>query len=140
MLQPSPEQTELALELKEAFNVLSPFIEKHTAIVCPDCQDICCKDRHGRYDSSDLFFLGALGLDVPPDDQDRDPDGSCRHITDKGCFLERWMRPFRCTHFFCAVLLKSLENENAKLYRTFVDYLQYLVHTREKLLKVSQSA
>ena len=33
---------DLANEIKEAFNTVSPFIEKHTAIICPECNNLCC--------------------------------------------------------------------------------------------------
>lgn len=140
MKKGSSSAAELAGDLREAFDVVSPFIEKHTAIVCPGCENLCCKDRHGRYDENDLFFLTALGVAVTADQSGPEESGPCRHMGAMGCSLERWMRPFRCTHFFCDALLKSLENDNAKLYRTFVDYLQHLISIRERLLKACQSA
>jgi hypothetical protein len=132
-----PEQSKkaLALELKEAFYTVSPFIEKHTEIVCPDCINLCCKDRHGRHDENDLLFLTALEVNIPPDQPELEESDPCRYMTEKGCSLERWERPFRCTHFFCSPLLKSLENDNAKLYRAFIDYLQCLVSLRGEFLK-----
>jgi hypothetical protein len=131
----SENRSELADELKEAFNAVSPFIEKHTSIVCPDCTKVCCIDKHGRYDKNDLVFLSALGVKIQPDLPDREESAPCRFLHEKGCSRERWERPFRCTHFFCAPLLKSLENDNAKLYRAFVEYLQYLVSVRQRLLE-----
>ncbi len=123
----------LADELREAFHALSPFIEKHTSIVCPDCTDLCCKDKHAIYDKNDRIFLNALNVDTP--EQHERPDSEpCRHMRPEGCCLERWMRPFRCTHFFCDPLLASLENEDPKLYRAFVEYLRYLVDTRQRFL------
>jgi hypothetical protein len=124
----------LAEELREAFDTVSPFIEKHTAIVCPDCENVCCKDKHGRYDKNDLVFLRALGVDIPADALEREEMDGCRYMTEKGCSLERWMRPYRCTFFFCDPLLKSLEGDNAKLYRAFMEYFKHMVSTRLKLL------
>jgi len=128
------DRKELARELKEAFNAVSPFIEKHTAIVCPECEKVCCADKHGRHDSNDLLFLHSLGADVPESHHERNEDNSCRFIGETGCCLERWMRPYRCTFFFCDPLLKSLESDNAKLYRAFLDYFQYLVSLRQELI------
>ncbi len=93
------DKKELAHEIKETFNVVSPFIEKHTSLVCPDCVKVCCADKHGRYDSDDLLFLKTLGIKIPQGMPDRKEIEPCRYITDKGCALERWMRPFRCTFF-----------------------------------------
>jgi len=128
------DRSELARDLKEAFNTVSPFIEKHTAIVCPECEKVCCADKHGRYDSNDLLFLESLEADIPQYTDERKEDDACRFINETGCSLERWMRPYRCTFFFCDALLKSLENDNAKLYRAFLDYFQYLVSLRRELL------
>lgn len=129
------EKRELAEELKEAFNTLSPFIEKHTAIVCPDCENVCCIDKHGRYDENDLIFMKALNISAANTSAERKATETCRFLAESGCCRERWMRPFRCTHFFCNPLLKSLENDNAKLYRTFTYYLQHLVALRSKFLE-----
>ena len=125
---------DLAIEIKEAFNTVSPFIEKHTAIVCPECKHLCCKDKHGRYDQDDIKFLKAINEAIPTAQPDRDESGPCRYMSEKGCSIERYLRPFRCTHFFCDPLLKSLEEDNAKLYRAFITYLQHLISIRQKLL------
>ncbi len=126
---------ELADELKDAFDAVSPFIEKHTSIVCPECNQVCCIDKHGRCDMNDLVFLSALDAKIPDNLPDREESEPCRFLTDTGCSLERWRRPFRCTFFFCNPLLKSLENDNAKLYRAFVQYFQHMVLIRQKLLE-----
>ena len=128
------EKKEIAYEIKETFDLVSPFIEKHTLLVCPDCEKVCCADKHGRYDGDDLCFLNSLGIEVSQDGPERNEECSCRFITEKGCSLERWMRPFRCTFFFCDGLLKSIEDDNAKLYRAFLGYFQHLVSLRQRLL------
>lgn len=127
--------SELADELRQAFNAVSPFIEKHTAMVCPECNKVCCIDKHGRYDKNDLEFLRALGVRKHHDLPEREESAPCRFLNEKGCSRERWERPFRCTQFFCDALLKSLENDNAKLYRAFVEYLQHLISVRQRLLE-----
>jgi hypothetical protein len=124
----------LAEELREVFDTVSPFIEKHTAIVCPDCENVCCMDKHGRYDEHDIIFLKALDVDIPADAVEREETDGCRYMTENGCSLERWMRPYRCTFFFCDALLKSLEGDNPKLYRAFREYFDHMVSTRQKLL------
>ena len=84
----SKNKAELAEELREAFDIVSPFIEKHTAIVCPDCESVCCKDKHGRYDENDLVFLETLGVDIPPDIPEKEEMDGCRYIMEKGCPLK----------------------------------------------------
>ena len=128
-------QKELANELKNAFDAVSPFIEKHTSIVCPTCETVCCINKHGNYDNNDRVFIEALGMEVPrysPDRKDTDP---CRFLKEHGCSLERWVRPYRCTFFFCDLLLKSLEGDNAKLFRAFTEFLKHLVSVRQQLLE-----
>ncbi len=128
---------EIAAELKNAFNSVSSFIEKHTSIVCPDCKNVCCIDKHGRYDDSDLVILRVLGIEKNHNDQsDHEETSPCRFLRKDGCSRQRWERPFRCTHFFCNPLLKSLENDRAKSYRIFIEQLQYLVEIRRKLLDI----
>ena len=129
------EQREIANEIKETFHLVSPFIEKHTLLVCPDCEKVCCADKHGRYDSDDLLFLNSLGIEASQNGPELNEEGSCRFITETGCTLERWMRPFRCTFFFCDGLLKSIEDDNAKLYSAFIEYFQHLVYLRQRLLE-----
>jgi hypothetical protein len=127
------DRAELARELKEAFDTVSPFIEKHTAVVCPDCKEVCCADKHGRHDDDDRLFLEALGTDIPECPDEKKGDSACRFMGETGCSLERWMRPYRCTLFFCDALSKSLECDNAKLYRAFLDYFDHLVFLRREL-------
>jgi len=125
--------TELAQQLKETFDTLSPFIEKHTAVVCPACKKVCCADKHGRYDSDDIAYLKALDIEIPLQPADREETAACRYITETGCSLQRWMRPYRCTLFFCDALLKSLEHDNPGLYRAFNDYFQFMISLRQQL-------
>ncbi|HDH00812.1 MAG TPA: hypothetical protein ENG80_03255 [Nitrospirae bacterium] len=134
------DKTELANELKLAFSAVSPFIEKHTSIVCPACEKVCCIDKHGRYDNNDLVFLGPLGADISHNPSGREETDPCRFLDEKGCSRERWQRPFRCTFFFCDALLESLEDDNAKLYRAFTAFLQHLVYVRQKLLDYKETA
>lgn len=125
---------EIAYEMREMFDLLSPFLEKHTSSICPACENVCCADKHGRYDGDDLLFLDALGIEVPSEETGRKyDDQSCRYMTERGCFLPRWMRPYRCTFFFCDRLLKSIQEGDTKLYRAFIGYFQYLIHLRQRL-------
>jgi hypothetical protein len=123
---------ELALQLKEAINSVSPYIEEHTAIVCPKCKKVCCADKHGRYDENDIAYLVALGVNIPDQDPYREETEACRYITENGCSLSRWMRPYRCTLFFCDALIKSLEEGDSKLYRAFDNYFQNLILVRQE--------
>ena len=125
---------QLALDLKDAFSMISPSIEKHTSIVCPDCEDLCCKDKHARYDKNDLVFMKAMDIHIPSDTSGLEESDPCRNMTEKGCSLDRWMRPYRCTQFFCTPLLNSMEDDNSKLYRAFMMFFEHMVSSRKLLL------
>ena len=128
------ENKKLAEDLKDAFKMVSPFIEKHTSIVCPDCVDLCCKDKHARYDANDLVFMRAMGVHIPCDTSGLKESDPCRNMMDQGCSLDRWMRPYRCTQFFCTPLLNSMEDDNSKLYRAFMMFFELMVSSRKFLL------
>ncbi len=128
------DQKVLADDLRDAYNMVSPFIEKHTSIVCPDCEDICCKDKHALYDKNDLVFMKAMSVDTYQDTSGMEESGKCRNMMDLGCSLERWMRPYRCTSFFCTPLLKSMEGDDTKLYRAFMVFFKHMVTSRRILL------
>lgn len=130
-----PEKKRIAQELKAVFLTISPYIERHTSVVCPDCTKVCCADRHAQYDRDDVVFLRTLGIEIPDQTNDGETRDTCRFMSDNGCSLERWMRPYRCTFFFCDILLKSLDNDDTKLYRAFLDYFHHLVSLRQKLLE-----
>lgn len=135
MIMKTKMRQERARELRDAFNSVSPFIDKHTSLVCPGCDKVCCRDKHGRYDSDDLEFLKSLGVKISRDQPERNESDPCRYLTGRGCSLKRWMRPYRCTFFFCDPLMKSLENDSAKLYQAFVDFFQHLVSVRQEFLE-----
>lgn len=112
--------------MRAKYDELSPYIEAHTAALCPNCQNVCCMDRHGEYEAEDLVYLETLGEPLPdirPKALDTDP---CRHMTSTGCALPRWQRPFRCTWFFCAALLGEMPRKDKKKYRMFIETLREL--------------
>lgn len=120
----------LAEEMKEAYDAVSPFIEKHTVRVCPTCEKVCCIDRHGTHEGEDLAFLHALGAGPPPNAPKAEDTEPCRHLTSTGCLLPRWQRPFRCTWYFCSPLLEEMPRENPREYREFMRALGRLQELR----------
>ena len=124
----------IAEDFKREFAHLSPFIQSHTSGVCPSCEKVCCINRHGCHDQTDILFLSAIGITIPRDETGREDTDPCRFLGDLGCMLERWMRPFRCTWYFCEPLLKSMEGEGGRGYRKFIEGLQRLIALRQKIL------
>ncbi|MEW6214587.1 MAG: hypothetical protein AB1478_05195 [Nitrospirota bacterium] len=123
----------IANEIKDEFKAISPFIQKHTSIVCASCEKVCCINKHGYYEKEDIIFISALGIDIPSYQPDRNDTDPCRFLTENGCSLQRWMRPFRCTWYFCKPLLKSMTEDNSKAYSEFIYALQRLISIRQKL-------
>jgi hypothetical protein len=100
---------EIAQRIKNEIAGISPFIQQTTQIVCPDCKDVCCINKHGYYNYEDLVYLYALGL-KPPDYESRRKDTDpCQLLSENGCSLERPFRPSGCNWYFCDSLLESME-------------------------------
>ena len=130
---------ELASEVRDAYEELSPLIEALTSEVCPDCESVCCIDRHGTHECADLVYLGLLsGVDgegvVPPEPALVDDTLPCRHLGERGCGIARWRRPHRCTWYFCERLLDRLRQEDSRQYRKFVGMLGRLCAMRHELV------
>jgi hypothetical protein len=125
----------LAKELKNKFDTISPFIQRHTSIICPYCENVCCINKHGYHDKEDIIFLSILGVELPSNDNHRGDSEPCKFLTEKGCCLERWMRPFRCTWYFCEPLLESMKEDKGRRYREFVMSLQSLIAIRQEFLE-----
>jgi hypothetical protein len=104
------QRREKAEKLKLLLVETSELIEAYTAMACPDCVEVCCKQKHGRYKEGDLRYLGLLGVNAPERDVTRPPEGPCEAMGPQGCVQPRWMRPFRCTWFFCEPLLAAMNS------------------------------
>lgn len=123
-----------AHEAMAAFEEISSFIERHTSALCPSCENVCCIDRHGSYGQDDRLFLMALG-EGPPEDEARERETDpCRFLTPRGCRLPRWRRPFRCTWYFCSLLIEAMPGENPRQYREFITALNRLIALRQEVM------
>jgi hypothetical protein len=122
-----------ALEMKAAYEAVSPFIEEHTSTVCPSCKSVCCIDRHGAHEEEDIAFVAALGEALPPEKPRADDTEPCRHLCPEGCRLPRWQRPFRCTWYFCTALLEAMPRDNPRRYRSFMAELKRLQSLRMEI-------
>ncbi len=124
---------QIALKVRERMEELSPLIEHFTSEVCPECRDVCCKQKHGIPDKEDrhLFFL--LNSQPPELDTKRAPDDYCQFLSDRGCILPRWQRPFRCTWYFCETLLRVMPERDPRGYRKMISLLQEVILLRQHL-------
>lgn len=120
----------VAEKLKTLLIVLSPLIEEYTATVCPDCQDICCKQKRSLPDQGDILYRAALGTSPSERDISRDPDGPCQFMGQSGCVTPRWLRPWRCTWYFCDPLIAALNAGPQKKARHLSTLIQKIVDLR----------
>ncbi|MEJ2255283.1 MAG: hypothetical protein P8Y75_13155 [Nitrospirota bacterium] len=126
---------ERASRLKAAYLAASPLIEAYTALFCPGCERVCCIDRHGTHEAEDLAFLDALGTAGPPEPPRARDTLPCRHLTARGCAVERWMRPYRCTWYFCERLLLGIAESEPRAYRDLLLALSALHSARREFME-----
>jgi len=117
----------IAEKLKQLLIESSPLMEEFTAVVCPDCTDVCCRQKHGLYRERDILYLLALGEEVPRRDSTRPLEGPCESMGPYGCDLPRWMRPFKCTWYFCESLLAALNSSPPRKLRKLSALLQEMI-------------
>ena len=66
---------EIAGQLKRLMVRGSPLLEEYTTQTCPACTEVCCRHKHGLFRERDAIYLTALGINVPPHDETRPPEG-----------------------------------------------------------------
>lgn len=129
------EVTERAELLREGIGRIDSFIQRNTAVVCPRCRNVCCLNVHGYYDYGDILYIHALG-GAPPGYREGIDDGEpCQFLSPLGCTIERSVRPFRCTWYFCGPLLKRMESNPGRPYREFVDHLHQIIELRREMIE-----
>ncbi len=122
-----------ARDLKALLLELSPLIEEYTAAVCPGCSDVCCKQKRCAPEPVDVRYLELLHAPLPTLDRTRDPEGPCQFMGAAGCSTPRWLRPWRCTWYFCLPLLAALGQGPQKKARMISSLIQRIVDIRTTL-------
>jgi len=105
----------------------SPLIEEYTAAACPACSDPCCRQKHGLYRDGDISYLRGLGISIPNRDEARALEGPCECMGPHGCIQPRWLRPFKCTWYFCDALLAALDDGPQKKARKLASLMQHML-------------
>lgn len=129
----SARMSEISQRLASLIREADPFIQGHTAAVCPSCKNVCCVNKHSRCEYEDIVYLHALGAEVVPDRSGRKDDEPCRFLGPRGCNRERHLRPYRCTWYFCTPLLEHIQEVPAREYRCFVGALCRMTEERREL-------
>ena len=124
----------LARETADAVEAISAGIERHTSVVCPECRDVCCVNRHCYHEYADIVYLCSLG-ERPASYREGAGDGEpCQFLGAKGCRLRRSLRPHRCTWFFCTPLLDHVRESSSRDYRALIAALGEINRNRCALL------
>ena len=122
-----------AESLKQLLIMISPLIEEYTATVCPQCTDVCCRQKHGVYREIDVQYFHAMGILVPLHDEHRPAEWPCERLGPRGCLQPRWLRPFKCTWYFCDPLLAALNAGSQKKVRKLIALLQEMKNAYDTL-------
>ncbi len=116
-----------AQRLRQLLIDASPLIEEYTSSVCPACTDVCCRQKHGLFRERDFAYFRALGIGVPLRDATRQPEGACELMGPLGCRDPRWLRPFKCTWYFCEPILAALDAGPQKKARRLSALMQEMI-------------
>ena len=111
----------------------SPLIEEYTRQICPACTDVCCRQIHGIYRERDILHLNALGAAIPERDPARPLDGPCEALGERGCTHPRWLRPFKCTWYFCEPLLEAMNDGPQKKSRALSRAMKDMIECYDEL-------
>ena len=111
----------------------SPLIEEYTREICPVCTDVCCRQIHGIYRERDILHLNALGAAIPERDPARPLDGPCEALGERGCTHPRWLRPFKCTWYFCEPLLEAMNDGPQKKSRALSRAMKDMIECYDEL-------
>ena len=110
--------SELARQIRARISIIDAFIQEHTSVVCPECRRVCCVNKHAHYESDDLIYIQALGLEPHACEQRADHE-PCQFLCAAGCRLARTVRPSGCNWYFCDALYDSMEKAPGKEYADF---------------------
>jgi len=129
----------IATRLKELLIGVSPLIEEYTWQVCPQCQDVCCKQKHAIPEEKDILYMKLIGLPMSSL-ENRDPESPCQFLGEKGCIKPRWQRPLRCTWYFCEALLRAMDEGDQRKARRLIDMIKEIVNLSGKLTSVQNNS
>jgi len=130
----------LAAEISEAIEATSPFIEEHTAAVCPACPQVCCRNRHCYHEIGDIIYICSLGQGLPAYREGALDSDPCQFLGERGCRIRRSLRPHRCNWFFCTPLLEHIQGVSPRRYRRFVADIAGITDKRMELINTFASA
>jgi hypothetical protein len=111
----------------------SPLIEVYTRELCPRCTAVCCRQKHGIYGKRDHNYLNALRTAIPARDPARPLDGPCEALGEHGCIHPRWLRPFKCTWYFCEPIVLAMQDRPQRSTRALTAVMEEMIRLYDEL-------
>jgi len=111
----------------------SSLIEEYTRELCPVCTDVCCRQKHGIYRKRDVIYLNALGTAIPIRDPARPLEGPCEAIGERGCTHPRWLRPFKCTWYYCEPIIRAMRDRPQRSTRALTAAMEEMIRCYDEL-------
>lgn len=128
-----PATAETAKRLQQLLMESADLIEAYTREACPACTDVCCRQKHGIYRDRDIRYLEAIGAFVPEFDPTRDPEAPCEFLGEGGCINPRWLRPFKCTWYFCEPLILAMDERSGRQTRQLTAVMDEMIRLYDRL-------
>ena len=128
-----PSTADAAKGLQQLLIASSALIEEYTREVCPYCSDVCCRQKHGTYRERDIRYLIAIGAPVPAVDRTRPPESRCEFLGAHGCIHPRWLRPFKCTWYFCEPIILAMQDRPQRSTRALTAVMEEMIRLYDAL-------
>lgn len=127
---------DIATGISAELEKLGTLMQQHTDIVCPECTNICCINRHSYHALDDIIYIYGIGGGIPIHKSGLDDDAPCQFLGNSGCTVPRVFRPYRCNWYFCSSLLEHIiEHSSSRHYRSFIKLLQWITVERQEMTK-----
>jgi len=123
----------LARQIEAGLQPLFELFDRMAAVCCPGCRTVCCFVARVEFDFKDLLLFHALDLTPPPHQLRRLNDEHCRYLGPDGCALPRLMRPFICTWYYCAPMLKLFREEPPRAQRFYTQRMTAMQEARRRM-------
>lgn len=122
-----------AKKLRQLLIDSSALIEEYTREACPACTEVCCRQQHGTYRERDIIYINAIGAFVPPFDRSRPPEARCEFLAHDGCMHPRWLRPFKCTWYFCETIILAMQDRPQRSVRALTAVMEEMIRLYDEL-------
>ncbi len=128
------ESKRLAQQIKSYLLEIDPFIDAYAKKVCSACTNICCLNKNSRYEYDDIIYILALREKFPIPKRNLEEKEPCYLLSEKGCIIPRYIRPFRCNWYLCDNLLKEMESAPTRVFREFSNTFSKILQARQQML------